>query len=562
MDENLRGQIKNELSLRETEDLIAIWQVHDTREYVPETFIVIKEILNERLGDIQDSSTENILPRIFEKIETLIDEKKYEQGLHECEFAIRLAPKNAEALTYRGLIYDYLGQPEKAIADYRQSILLDPDFKDAQENLAELKTEISKRNEKDISVKNRDIQIDRAQEMYIRENFNTMETGELVKIWKTHDREVWTEDAFIILKEVLIDRLGSLPEITNVPPLYKLIDNIQEYREKRNFSAARIECERAVEAEPYNSEVHYLLGQTLEELGEWEKAIAAYSKAISLDSEQIDAFSRLKILEHKLEERTRNSPAMRHLNIAREYAEDEDYDLAIQEIELARTILPEVASAYTFYGEVLLKVKNTDEAIGAFEKAIQLNPEYQKARTGLRNAKVMKEQIALEANIPVDPADIVIVDQQAMDFDERDFEEHLDELEDTPNWVYQNKHVFTNEKANDYQNPQAKSELPPLETQSDLYKFEGGFISRLFTGHLRTHDPVYLLLMLGLGLILIFPIIYLWYSPENFPLEITHILIYTLMALSVPGIALIINIGMSLISKEPDSGQQDTEKFF
>lgn len=562
MDENLRGQVKSELLLYETEDLIAIWQAHNTKEYEPETFMVIKEILNERLGDIADPSVECILPRLFENIETMIERKEFEQGLRECDLAIRLTSHNAEAFNYRGLMYDYLGQPEKAIANYSQAILLDPDFKDAQENLAEIQNEIEKKNNENLSLINREIQIDKTQEMYIRENFNTMETGELVKIWKAHDRDVWTDDAFIILKEVLIERLGNLPEITNVPPLYKLIDNIQDYREKKNFFAARIECERAVEAEPYNSSVHYLLGQTLEDLGEWEKAIAAYSKAFSLDSEQIDAFSRLEILEHKLEERIRNSPAIRHLTIAREYAEDGDYDLALQEIELARTVLPEVASAYTIYGEVLLKVKNTDEAIGAFEKAIQLNPEYQKARTGLRNAKVLKEQLTLEANAPIDPADIVMVDQQAIDFDERDFEEHQDELEDTPIWVYKNQHTITNENVNEYQNPQEKSELVPLETQNNLYKFEGGVISRLFTGHLRTHDPIYLLLMLGLGLSLVFPLAYLWYSPEKFPLKVTSILIYTLMALSVLGMALILNVGLSLISTEPESGQQENEKFF
>lgn len=52
MDNELRDQIYNELSLRETEDLLEIWQTNDHEEWSDTAFEVIKEILIKRLGEI------------------------------------------------------------------------------------------------------------------------------------------------------------------------------------------------------------------------------------------------------------------------------------------------------------------------------------------------------------------------------------------------------------------------------------------------------------------------------------------------------------------------------
>jgi hypothetical protein len=50
MDEYLREQIYNNLSMRETEDLVDIYHRKITREWDEETFEIIKEILLQRLG--------------------------------------------------------------------------------------------------------------------------------------------------------------------------------------------------------------------------------------------------------------------------------------------------------------------------------------------------------------------------------------------------------------------------------------------------------------------------------------------------------------------------------
>jgi hypothetical protein len=59
--EYLRAEIYRNLDLRETEDLIDVWQEHDTSAYTDMAFDVIIEILLKRLGSLppQEDNAEN-----------------------------------------------------------------------------------------------------------------------------------------------------------------------------------------------------------------------------------------------------------------------------------------------------------------------------------------------------------------------------------------------------------------------------------------------------------------------------------------------------------------------
>lgn len=52
MSNNLRQQIYNNFNLKETDELIEIWQKNDRVEWAEDTFSVIQEILQERLGEL------------------------------------------------------------------------------------------------------------------------------------------------------------------------------------------------------------------------------------------------------------------------------------------------------------------------------------------------------------------------------------------------------------------------------------------------------------------------------------------------------------------------------
>jgi uncharacterized RDD family membrane protein YckC/regulator of sirC expression with transglutaminase-like and TPR domain len=66
----------------------------------------------------------------------------FENGLRECELAIRLAPDLAEAHNLRGALLEELNRREEAIAAYREATRLNPGFQEARKNLSEAETAV------------------------------------------------------------------------------------------------------------------------------------------------------------------------------------------------------------------------------------------------------------------------------------------------------------------------------------------------------------------------------------------------------------------------------------
>lgn len=75
--------------------------------------------------------------------------KALDSGIHlqdalaNCEAAIEYLPESADAHNLRGLILDALGREDEAILAYRQAVALDPNFVEAQKNLADAEEERS-----------------------------------------------------------------------------------------------------------------------------------------------------------------------------------------------------------------------------------------------------------------------------------------------------------------------------------------------------------------------------------------------------------------------------------
>ncbi len=57
MSDDLRSQVRNNLDIKETDELLAIWQANDRAAWTGMTFELLEEILQERLGEVppQDS---------------------------------------------------------------------------------------------------------------------------------------------------------------------------------------------------------------------------------------------------------------------------------------------------------------------------------------------------------------------------------------------------------------------------------------------------------------------------------------------------------------------------
>lgn len=142
MSDTLRAQIYNNLIIKGTEELLEIWQSGDPSEWQEEIFEIIKEILLKRLGYVPPQSNEAQALRILGDVEKHIDNNEPDKALSECELAIQLNPNSAIAYNYRGEIYEQMGQLENAITNYQRAIQLDPELKDAWDNMPGVEAEL------------------------------------------------------------------------------------------------------------------------------------------------------------------------------------------------------------------------------------------------------------------------------------------------------------------------------------------------------------------------------------------------------------------------------------
>lgn len=145
MDDKHRQQTYNKLQIKETEELLEIWESADTNQWNALIFEVIKQILVERLGYVPPQSIETQVSQILDLVDQHLDRKEYGNALHECDRAIQLDPDSPIAYQYRGEIYDQMGQPEKAITNYQIALQFDRDLNDVWENLHRVEGELEEK---------------------------------------------------------------------------------------------------------------------------------------------------------------------------------------------------------------------------------------------------------------------------------------------------------------------------------------------------------------------------------------------------------------------------------
>jgi len=80
MSDDLRQMIRNNLNLKETDELLSIWQTNDRAAWTDMTFELIEEILRERLGEVLPQTGPQLLAPTANG-----DEKAGEDGLADWE---------------------------------------------------------------------------------------------------------------------------------------------------------------------------------------------------------------------------------------------------------------------------------------------------------------------------------------------------------------------------------------------------------------------------------------------------------------------------------------------
>lgn len=385
----------------------------------------------------------------------------------------------------------------------------------------------------------------------IYNNLIIKSTEELLEIWQSGDTSVWTEDAFEIVKEILVKRLGYVPPQSNEAQALQVLANIEEHIDNGELDKALSQCDLAIQLNPNSAIAHNYRGEIYDEMRQIENAITNYQRAIQLDPELEDAWHNLLSIEPDLEEEFEGSLTKQRLDWALEHAYDGESEKAIQECEMAMSAMPSLAIAYNYLGMVLQTLDRLEPAIDSYLKAIQLNPRFYAARENLANARVRWEEEQYLRMTHLVPDTSVEESETNTEFDEVSDVDIVEGGTPVPGWVYLDANAFLLIGWAGYRNRPRRSGYDPLETDFEHAHMQGVIFRRLITRTFRTRNPVYLLFMACMG------VLYFLYGVSPLMLGNGYGILLGLISgpYLIVGITLLINVYLSL--RLEDSGEYE-----
>lgn len=342
----------------------------------------------------------------------------------------------------------------------------------------------------------------------IRNNLLLKETVDLLEIWQKGSRDDWTDDVFEIVKEILFDRLGYLPDQSVEKQVNQILQEVDRQIQNGELHESLVMIESAIRMDPELATVYIYRANIYDEMDQLDYAIADYRKALQLNPDLKEAWKNIKSIEDELEVEYQNSISKQHLDQALEFAYSDQPEKALEECELARVSLLEIAPAYNFLGIVLQELNQIEPAIDSYLKAIQLNPRFYSARENLRNARVwLEEEQYYQASQISEVDELKEIETSNIVFDESQLIEQ-DEIDNLiPGWYYLDEKAFTLVGWPGHRTRPGRSGYDPLDSDFEQAHVTGMIIRSLITGKFRTRNPIYLFFMTCFGLYFCLPLL-------------------------------------------------------
>jgi lipoprotein NlpI len=143
------------------------------------------------------------------------------------------------------------------------------------------------------------------------------------------------------------------------------------YIQQQDWDNAREQLEIAVQQEPGNAEAHYLLGRAYGEQGDYEAMVRAFQTSLEI-SERWKADI----------ESVRDEKWVVVFNRGVQAGREENFQKAAEEFEIATIIDPENPDAFNNLGFAYTSLDRLDQALEAYGRVFELQPESQGAFPG------------------------------------------------------------------------------------------------------------------------------------------------------------------------------------
>ncbi len=382
-----------------------------------------------------DTSKKGAAAQHLERAYQLENQGEIQAALESCKLAQIMDPTSAEAYNLSGILYDEMGKLDEAIKAYRHALELDPDFEDARANLEDAERESRGLNAVHIDPSIPPIPADVSEEAQetLADAYAVEADKEFEEALKICEKALelaprWAEAHNLrgILLEALEEPEKALeayhraieldPGWTEARENLKLAQDevratpyLQEaykYEEEGNLEDALSACHAAEDIAPHWAEIFNLKGIILDELERPDDAIKAYRQAVSLDPDFEDARENLEEAEKEsgFPSTTSDRPVDWVVptyvpEVARQLLEETytlenngDYPAALKKCKEALLEAPDWAEAHNLRGIILEELERTEEAIASYERALELNPNFEDARANLEDARRDRSQ--------------------------------------------------------------------------------------------------------------------------------------------------------------------------
>ncbi len=201
------------------------------------------------------------------------------------------------------------------------------------------------------------------------ENMDDMETETLIEIWQEADREEWTDVAFEVVQQILLERIGEIPERETAegkprpvvaPETHEVYLDVNPPQNETSpfqvsFRMVELRCPDCGKVIQEQDRVCPHCGVDLD---------------APLDDEELESLSDEQF------EKAQN-----------QYDLGRDFKSTLADCELALEYMPTSARAHNLHGLILDALGKTGLAIRAYREALRLDPELVDARDNLADAE-------------------------------------------------------------------------------------------------------------------------------------------------------------------------------
>ncbi|MEW6493765.1 MAG: tetratricopeptide repeat protein [Cyanobacteriota bacterium] len=304
------------------------------------------------------------------KGDTLLELKRYEDARNAYDKAIQIQPDYGEAWIGRGNVLDSLQQYKEAVNSLDAAIKIQPDSLEAWHNRGNVQIKLEQYSAAIAS-------FDKALELQPNYSPAWYRRG-----WALHNLREY-EDAVKSYDKAVAHKPDS-------PEAWYQRGNALINQEK--YKEAVESYDKAIQFQPNFSQAWYSKGSALINLRDYDKAFASFDQAVKLNSSDAEAWYNRGWALHQLQRyeeaitsynkaiRLRRNFDQAWYNLGNVFYKLKRYQDAIASYNRVAEIKPNHYESWYSRGNALVNLKRYQEAIASYDKALQYKPDYQAAK--------------------------------------------------------------------------------------------------------------------------------------------------------------------------------------